>query len=89
MAQGLDSMSTNYISYTSSNRMRTCVTPQSTYKALNLRHQCIILIADKTHTLHNKLRSCNINTVGKRKQIYVLTAGLVSIRHNTWIIREY
>ena len=27
--------------------------------------------------------------VGKCKQLYVLTAGLVSVRNDTWIIHEY
>ena len=31
----------------------------------------------------------NVNMVGKRKQVYVLTAGLVRVRHNTEITHEY
>ena len=34
-------------------------------------------------------RSHDINTVGKRKQLHVLATGLISIRHDTWIIHEY
>ena len=89
MAQGLDSTRTNNLTLPVTQCVCVCVTPQSAYKKLKLRCQCIIWIADKASSLHNKLRSRAINMVGKHKQVHVLTAGLVSIRHDTWFIREY
>ena len=70
MAQDLDSTSTNNLIHLVANTMYTCVTLQSAHKALKLRGASTSpLIAEKMHSLHNKLRRHAINIVGKPKYV--------------------
>ena len=80
MAQDLDSMSTNNL---------TCPATQCVYVLHHKGTSASSSIADKTHSLHNKLRRRDVNVVGKHKQVHVLIAGLVTIRQDTWITCEY
>ena len=69
--------------------MCMCVIPQSAHKGLKFGGASASpSIADKMRSLHKKLRSRDINMVGKHKHLHMLVAGLVSVRHDTWIIRE-
>ena len=73
MAQGLDSKSTSNL--TRPAKQCTCV--------YTTKHLIKMLAhADKTPALHSKLIGHDINMVGKLKQVHVLTAKLVSVRHN-------
>ena len=74
MAQGLDSTSTNL----------THAVTQCTHEQHKVHIRCLnwgtstsSLIVDKMHSLHNKLRRCDVNMVSKCKQVHVLTGGLV------------
>ena len=58
--------------------MCTCVIPQSSIKG---GASASFSIADTMLSLHNYLKTHDINMVGKRKQLHVLTAGLVGIRN--------
>ena len=48
-----------------------------------LRASASSLFTDKTHSLQNKLRGNDVNLVGKRKQLHVLTDHLGSLLVNT------
>ena len=73
---------------TSGSTMCMCVIPQSAIKGLNCNW---LTILDCRHDVlaSQLVRSRHINMVEKRKQPHVLTAGLVSVRNDTWIIHEY
>ena len=86
--KGLDSTGTNNLTYLAAQCTRVLY-HKAQLKDLNWGAGTPFSMADTTVSLHIWLSSRYINTVGKRKQLHVLTAGLVSVRNDTWIIREY
>ena len=86
-AQGLDSTGTNNLARLVA--QCACVLYHKAHiRDLNWGTSASCSIADKMRSLHNSLRSCDINTVGKRKQLHGLTAGLVKVSSDTWTIRK-
>ena len=87
MAQGLDSTGANNLMCLITQCAHVLYVSQSTHKGLKFGGaNTASMVTDKMHSLQKKLRSCDINMVGKHKQLHVLAARLVSIRHNTWIV---
>ena len=88
MALGLDSTGTNNLICLVAQCVRVLY-HKVQLKDLNWVTNEPFSIAGTMLSLHKWLRSHDINTVEKHKQLHVLTAGLVSVKKNTWIIREY
>ena len=88
IARHLDSTSTNNLTRPLT-QCASVLHHKAHIRDLNKGASASSFIADKMHSLHNKLRRYDVNVVGKHKQACVLTAGLVSIRHDTWITHEY
>ena len=74
MAQKFDSTSTDNLT-----RLVTQCTRVLHHKAhrrrLSKGTSASSSIADKTHSLHNKLRRCDFNMMGKCKQVHMLTTN--------------
>ena len=85
MITAKDLNSTNTNNFTWLVTQSACVLYHKAHtRRLNQGTSASSLIAEKMHSLHNKLRRHDI-MVGKCKQVHVLTAGPVSISHKTYV----
>ena len=69
---------------------QSCVSGQGRCVA----HECVFTGTAKSpfstpHISHYWTDFCDVNMVGKCKLAHVLTARLVTIRHDTWIARDH